>query len=197
MSGWPVEADTATAEETRAAAAALGALARPGDVLLLVGGLGAGKTTFAQGFARGLGVEGPVTSPTFTLVRQYRVDGVDGVDQLIHADVYRLDSLAEVEDLAIAELVEEAAVALVEWGDAAAPVLGADPLGVVLARPGEAGGPPAAAGAPDPGDPRAEDDEPRRITVGGGGARWARRRGAVARALGTVAAAGRRGGGRS
>lgn len=178
MSGWPVETETATAEGTRVAAAALGALARPGDVVLLVGGLGAGKTTFAQGFARALGVQGPVTSPTFTLVRQYRCAGVDGVRQLLHADVYRLDSLAEVEDLALAELVEDAGVALVEWGDAAAPALGADPLRVVLARPGQPGGPPAG-----PADPAPGADEPRRLTVGGGGSRWAGRRAALAAAL--------------
>ena len=63
---------TESAEATRAVAARLAPLSRAGDVFLLVGDLGAGKTTFAQGFAAGLGVEGPVTSPTFALVRQYR-----------------------------------------------------------------------------------------------------------------------------
>jgi len=179
VSGWPLEAQTASAGGTRAAAGALGALARPGDVVLLVGGLGAGKTTFAQGFARALGVQGPVTSPTFTLVRQYRCGGVDGVRQLVHADVYRLDSVHEVEDLALTELVEDAGVALVEWGDAAAPVLGPDPLRVVLRRPGEPGGPP-----PGASDPAAGDDEARRVTFGGGGERWAGRRRALAEALG-------------
>lgn len=191
---WPVAVETATAADTRSAAAALATLTRPGDIVLLVGGLGAGKTTFAQGFARGLGVRGPVTSPTFTLVRQYRCAGVDGVDQLVHADVYRLDSLAEVEDLAIDELVDGAAVALIEWGDAAAPVLGADPLRVVLTRPGEPGGPTPTPddSAPDDGAPAAAaspggEDEPRRVGVGGGGARWAGRRQAVAAALGPAA----------
>ncbi len=202
---WPVAVETASAADTRSAAAALATLARPGDIVLLVGGLGAGKTTFAQGFARALGVRGPVTSPTFTLVRQYRCAGVDGVDQLVHADVYRLDSLAEVEDLAIDELVDDAAVALIEWGDAAAPVLGADPLRVVLTRPGEPGGPTPVPdhgvpdhGAPDHGAPDdgarddaaaapGGEDEPRRLCVGGGGARWAGRRQAVAAALGPAA----------
>lgn len=111
---------TTSAEGTREVAGRLAGAARPGDVVLLVGGLGAGKTTFAQGFARALGVAGPVTSPTFTLVRQYPCS----LGQLLHADVYRLDQLAEVEDLGLGELVEDSGVALVEWGDAAAPVLG-------------------------------------------------------------------------
>lgn len=116
----PATVATESAEGTRAVAARLAGAARPGDVVLLVGGLGTGKTTFAQGFARALGVEGPVTSPTFTLVRQYPCR----LGQLLHADVYRLEQLAEVEDLALSELVEAGGVALVEWGEAAAPVLG-------------------------------------------------------------------------
>jgi len=136
VSAHELRAVTTDAEGTRSLAGAVAALARPGDVVLLVGGLGAGKTTFAQGFARGLGIDGPVTSPTFTLVRQYPVPNqppsVTGIAQLLHADVYRLDSLAEVADLALAELVEDGAVALVEWGDAAAPVLPAAMLRVAL-----------------------------------------------------------------
>ncbi len=122
-----------TAADTRALGAAVAGVCRPGDTLLLVGGLGAGKTTFAQGFASGLGVVGPVTSPTFTLVRHYRADGRRGITELLHADVYRLDHLHEVVDLALPELVERSAVALVEWGDAAAPVLGENPLSIELA----------------------------------------------------------------
>ena len=95
----------------------------------------AGKTAFAQGFAAALGVEGPVTSPTFTLVRQYRCGPASPVELLIHADVYRTGSLGEVVDLALAELVEERAVALVEWGDMAAPALGDD---VARGHPGPA-----------------------------------------------------------
>ncbi len=117
---WSLPARSASPEATRALAARLAGVARRGDVIVLQGHLGAGKTTFAQGFARGLGVEGPVTSPTFTLVRQYPCT----LGQLVHVDVYRLDHLAEVADLGLADLVEEG-VALVEWGDVARPALGA------------------------------------------------------------------------
>jgi tRNA threonylcarbamoyladenosine biosynthesis protein TsaE len=110
----------------------MASVCRSGDVVLLIGELGAGKTAFAQGFAAALGVEGPVTSPTFALVRQYRCMVPGSIETLIHADVYRTGSLDEVADLALAELVEERAVALVEWGDMAAPVLGHDVVEVTL-----------------------------------------------------------------
>lgn len=113
-----ITAVTKSAEDTRDMAELLAGLARPGDVVLLSGDLGAGKTTFAQGFARGLGVEGDVVSPTFTLVRSY-----EGRIPLVHCDVYRLDHLQEVIDLALPEMLDEGAVVLVEWGDVAAPGL--------------------------------------------------------------------------
>ena len=127
------------ADQTRALAAAVAPLCVPGDVLLLAGDLGAGKTTFAQGFGAGLGITEPITSPTFTLVRQYPWRSDRGVGRpghrpgpgsspgahLLHADVYRLDHLQEIVDLGLGELVEDGGVALVEWGDAAEPVLGA------------------------------------------------------------------------
>ena len=109
---------TSSPAETQAIAAALASVVRAGDVILLSGDLGAGKTTFTQGFARALGVTDPVTSPTFTLMNEYR-----GRLRVLHADVYRLESLQEVIDLGIGELVEEDSVALVEWGEAAAPAL--------------------------------------------------------------------------
>ncbi len=132
--GSPITVRTADAGGTRAVAAAVAGCCVPGDVLLLVGDLGAGKTTFAQGFGRALGIDEAITSPTFTLVRQYPVAaGPDHpVESLIHADVYRLDHLQEITDLGIGELVEDGGVALVEWGDAAAPVLGEGALTVRL-----------------------------------------------------------------
>jgi tRNA threonylcarbamoyladenosine biosynthesis protein TsaE len=133
--GWPVVIETGSPAETKEVAARLARICAPGDAVLLIGDLGAGKTAFAQGFAAALGVEGPVTSPTFALVRQYRCHGGAGtgaVETLIHADVYRTGSAGEVVELALAELVEESAIALIEWGDLAAAALGDDALDVTL-----------------------------------------------------------------
>jgi tRNA threonylcarbamoyladenosine biosynthesis protein TsaE len=171
---WPVQATTGSPDETRALAAALAPLCRAGDVVLLVGDLGAGKTVFAQGFAVALGVTGPVTSPTFALVRHYRCGPDAPVRTLIHADVYRTGSVAEVTDLALAELVEEDAVALVEWGDMAAPALGESALEVTLVVPD------ATANA-----------EARSVSVVGHG-RWSGRAGDVGRVLAPVAGRGSR-----
>ena len=104
---------TASSAATKAVAGLVAEHVRPGDLLLLVGELGAGKTTFAQGFALGLGIDEPVTSPTFTLARTY-----PGRLPMNHVDVYRLDRMAEVGDLALAELIDSNGVTLIEWGDA-------------------------------------------------------------------------------
>lgn len=114
-----------SAEDTRQLARALAGLVRPGDVVLLEGELGAGKTTFVQGFGAGLGVRELITSPTFTLVRTYR-----GRLELVHADLYRLDHLGEVVDLGLPELLDDGAVAVVEWGDVAGSMLSAEFLEV-------------------------------------------------------------------
>jgi tRNA threonylcarbamoyladenosine biosynthesis protein TsaE len=121
--------------DTRAVAGALAPLAVPGDIVLLVGDLGAGKTAFAQGFGAALGIVESMTSPTFTLVRQYELGdrpGPGGLRTLFHADLYRLDHLAEIADLGLGELVEDGGVALVEWGDVARPLLGRGSLQVRL-----------------------------------------------------------------
>ncbi len=123
---------TGSADQTRQLARAVAPLCMPGDVVLLAGDLGAGKTTFAQGFGAALGITDPITSPTFILVRQYPLDGGDGLRVLLHADVYRLDHLHEIVDLGLGQLVDDGGVALVEWGDAAAPVLGSGALHVRL-----------------------------------------------------------------
>ena len=135
MSAWPLIVSSDSPAGTKDVAGRLAALCTSGDVVLLMGDLGAGKTAFAQGFAGALGVDGPVTSPTFALVRQYRCAETAPVATLIHADVYRTGGLSEVVELALAELVEEQAVALVEWGELAAPALGDDALEVALALP--------------------------------------------------------------
>ena len=116
----------ATAEETIAAGEAFSTILSSGDIVLLSGTLGAGKTTFVQGVAQGLGVIDRVTSPTFTMVREHRCANSLGIATLHHCDVYRVESLDEVLDLALGELVEDAAVALVEWGELAASVFGRD-----------------------------------------------------------------------
>ena len=103
---------TTSAEGTRAVAAALEPLLQPGDVLLLTGDLGAGKTVFTQGLAAALGVAEAVTSPTFTLAQSYQ-----GRTRLHHLDVYRLDNMAEVLDLDLPELLDDDAVVCVEWGE--------------------------------------------------------------------------------
>jgi tRNA threonylcarbamoyladenosine biosynthesis protein TsaE len=165
-----LELRTADAAATRSMAASLAPLCRPGDVLLLAGDLGAGKTTFAQGFGAGLGVTEAITSPTFTLVRHYPIDrpgaaaSASGLRRLLHADVYRLDHLHEVVDLGLAELVEDGSVALVEWGDAAAPVLGGDALDLRL-------------------ETDAEDDGQRLVSIRPEGEAWTRRWDAVRSAL--------------
>ena len=99
--------------DTRAFAGRLASLLRPGDVVLLAGGLGSGKTLFTAGLAAGLGVEEQVVSPSFVLVRQYD----SGFMPVVHVDVYRLGSLNEFADLDIYELAEDG-VLVIEWGDA-------------------------------------------------------------------------------
>ncbi len=116
----------ATAEDTVAAGEAFAAVLESGDIVLLSGTLGAGKTTFVKGVAKGLGVVERVTSPTFTMVRQHAALNDRGITTLHHSDVYRVESLDEVLDLALGELVEDSAVALVEWGELAASVFGRD-----------------------------------------------------------------------
>ncbi|HVL06887.1 MAG TPA: tRNA (adenosine(37)-N6)-threonylcarbamoyltransferase complex ATPase subunit type 1 TsaE [Acidimicrobiales bacterium] len=122
-----IRAATTSVEDTRALAAEVAGLAAPGDLIVLAGDLGTGKTAFAQGFAKGLGVEEAVTSPAFILVRSY-----EGRLPLVHLDVYRLETMQELVDLGIAELLDDGAVTLIEWGDAVAPGLPADFLEVRL-----------------------------------------------------------------
>jgi tRNA threonylcarbamoyladenosine biosynthesis protein TsaE len=120
----------ATADDTVAAGEAFAAVLSPGDIVLLSGTLGAGKTTFVKGVAQGLGVQERVTSPTFTMVREHHCSNAPGIETLHHCDVYRVESLDEVLDLALGELVEDAGVALVEWGDLAASIFGRDVMTV-------------------------------------------------------------------
>jgi tRNA threonylcarbamoyladenosine biosynthesis protein TsaE len=123
----PLKVVTRSVEETRALGEQLGRdVLRPGDVVILSGELGTGKTALAQGVGRGLGVDGPVVSPTFTLVREY-----DARIRLCHVDIYRLERIQEIHELGIEEQLEES-VTLIEWGEVAASALPPDRLEVRL-----------------------------------------------------------------
>jgi tRNA threonylcarbamoyladenosine biosynthesis protein TsaE len=105
---------------TCAIAASLAGLARRGDLVVLAGEMGAGKTAFAKGFGEAIGVSEPITSPTYTLIHSYPAGRVT----LHHADIYRLTTHHEVADLALGELLESDAIVMVEWGDVVAGSLG-------------------------------------------------------------------------
>jgi len=149
-SGPEVRLRTSSVDETRKVGEALAGLVRSGDLIVLAGELGAGKTALVQGLARALGVSDPVTSPTFTLVHEY-----GGRLPVHHLDVYRLERLGELNDLAIAELLDDGGVTLIEWGDAVASALPADHLEVRITF-----------GA---------GDDDRELTLRAGGPSWSRR----------------------
>jgi tRNA threonylcarbamoyladenosine biosynthesis protein TsaE len=140
-------------DATRAVGAAVARLVRPGDLLVLSGDLGAGKTTFTQGLASGLGVRGDVTSPTFVISRVHPSLGAG--PPLVHVDAYRLGESAELDDLDLDAYLDEA-VTVVEWGTGLAETLADDRLEVEILR--------------THGD---EQGEARTLTVTGIGGRWA------------------------
>jgi tRNA threonylcarbamoyladenosine biosynthesis protein TsaE len=111
---------TRSALETTSLGMRIGGILRPGEVLLLVGNLGTGKTTFVQGLAQGLDIATRPRSPTYTMVHTY--DG--GKYPLVHIDLYRLENSTEVQTLGLEELIEPPAVAAVEWGEKAGSVVG-------------------------------------------------------------------------
>lgn len=110
-------------EDTEALGSRLAASLGPGDIVVLAGGLGSGKTLFTRGLATGLGVDEPVVSPSFVLVREYR----SGFTPVIHVDVYRLGSINEFEDLDVFESARDG-VLVIEWGSAVEAVLPRDHL---------------------------------------------------------------------
>ena len=116
-------------QDTEAIGAALAPVLRAGDVVLLVGELGSGKTALTRGLARALGSADPVTSPTFTIMRHHDTDPFT----FIHMDAYRLTGPNDVEDLGLLELLDHGAVAVIEWGDIVADGLGPDHLDVRFA----------------------------------------------------------------
>lgn len=105
---------THSAAETRAVAATLAGALRAGDLVVLSGDLGGGKTTFVQGAASALGVTEPVTSPTFAIVQEYA--GSCGV---LHADIYRLETVQELFDIGFEEMIDDDVIVFVEWGERA------------------------------------------------------------------------------
>jgi tRNA threonylcarbamoyladenosine biosynthesis protein TsaE len=115
-------------EETRRLAVALSPLLRPGDVVSLGGDLGAGKTTFVQGLAVGLGIRDRVTSPSFVLLKEY----LGGRYPLIHMDVYRLERMQEVVDLGYDEFLDPSHIVVVEWGDMVEPLLPKEHLSIQM-----------------------------------------------------------------
>jgi tRNA threonylcarbamoyladenosine biosynthesis protein TsaE len=145
-------------EAMRALGARLGAELRAGDLVVLTGPLGAGKTTMTSGIGEALGVRGPVTSPTFVLARTH--PSLVGGPPLVHVDAYRLGSAAELDDL---DLDYEHAVVVVEWGEGLLDGVSESLLEIVIAP---AGGGPA-------GDPDEAPVEPRSVELRRSGPRWA------------------------
>ena len=145
-----------TAAEMRALGRRLASRLCAGDVVVLTGPLGAGKTTLTQGIGDGLGVRGPVTSPTFVIARVHPPLGAGPA--LVHVDAYRLGAAAEVDDLDL-DTDLDSAVTVVEWGQGLVERLAEDRLEIRIGRP--RGGP--------------LDDETRTVRLTGTGARWASR----------------------
>ena len=126
----PNETRIATDADMRDLGRRLATLLRPGDLIILSGPLGAGKTTLVQGIGAGLGVRGPVTSPTFVIARVHPVVSGTG-PALVHADAYRLGSISEVDDLDLdADMAR--AVTVVEWGEGLAEGLASDRLEISI-----------------------------------------------------------------
>ena len=169
-----IQIRSTSASTTRQIAAEVAGLCRAGDLIVLIGGLGAGKTVFAQGLSKGLGVTGRVTSPTFALVQTY-----EGVLRVNHLDVYRLTHISETADLALPELLDDDAVTLVEWGDMIISALPREYLEVTLVAVEEAESDKSAGGAADPGLADSGEDDPRELQLVARGSIWRPRMGAL------------------
>ena len=146
----PAELRIATDGDMRDLGRRLAALLRAGDLVILAGPLGAGKTTLVQGIGAGLGVRGPVTSPTFVIARVHPALTGSGL-ALVHADAYRLGSFSEVDDLDL-DTDAGSAVTVVEWGTGLAEPLAEDRLEITI--------------EPD------QDGDVRTVRINGHGARW-------------------------
>jgi len=159
-----LDASLPDTEATEALGRRLGALLRAGDLLVLTGPLGAGKTTLTRGLGAALHVRGQVASPTFVLARTHPSEQGP---PLVHVDAYRLGGADELDDL---DLDYEGSVVVVEWGAGLLDGVAESWLDVVLERPTGAGGGPSDDPEHDPDDAA---DEPRRVTITAHGPRWA------------------------
>jgi tRNA threonylcarbamoyladenosine biosynthesis protein TsaE len=151
----PVERVAGTADDARALGEKLASVLRAGDLLILTGDLGAGKTTFAQGLGAGLKVRGEVTSPTFVISRVH--PSLVGGPALVHVDAYRIGGIAELDDLDLDTSLDEA-VTVVEWGEGVAEGLAETRLEITLTRAR--------------GDDILEDSDTRHIRIAPVGSRW-------------------------
>jgi tRNA threonylcarbamoyladenosine biosynthesis protein TsaE len=179
-----VSLTVSTAAQMRALGRSLATVLRAGDLVILSGGLGAGKTTLTQGIGHGLGVRGPITSPTFVIARVH--PSLEPVAQtgrlrpaLVHADAYRLGSVLELDDLDL-DTDTAASVTVVEWGEGLAEGLAADRLEITITPDAPivgdvggadpVGGENVADGEPDPDDPSV--DLSRTVRISAVGERW-------------------------
>jgi tRNA threonylcarbamoyladenosine biosynthesis protein TsaE len=157
------ERQVGTARGMRDLGRELAGLLRAGDIVILSGPLGAGKTTLTQGLGEGLGVRGPITSPTFVIARVHPVPRTgEGSVPLVHVDAYRLGSALELDDLDLDTDVEDA-VTVIEWGEGLAEGLAPDRLEISITR-----------GTQDGNEPNMADlsDQPRTVRITGTGSRW-------------------------
>jgi tRNA threonylcarbamoyladenosine biosynthesis protein TsaE len=158
-----LDTTVATTDEMGVIGARLAAVLRAGDLVVLTGPLGAGKTTLTRGLGAALGARGQVSSPTFVLARTHPTSS--GPD-LVHVDAYRLSDPVELDDL---DLDWDGSIVVVEWGRGFVDGISENVLDVEIVR---ATGADANRGAGDEGDPDDVPDEPRRVVVTGTGPRW-------------------------
>ena len=166
--GWRAQADDAA--QMRRLGVDVGQVLRAGDLVVLDGPLGAGKTTFVQGIGEGLGVRGPITSPTFVIARKHPGPRVP----LVHVDAYRVGAGLEIDDLDL-DADSDASVTVVEWGVGKVERLGQSRLDISIDRPPPAmpvgsGGPSSSLAADEGSDPAGG---PRTVVVRSVGVRWA------------------------
>lgn len=161
----PFSVTTRSPEQTRALGRALGEVLRAGDLIMLSGGLGAGKTTLAQGIGEGMGVRGRVASPTFIVARVHH--SLSGGPDLIHADAYRIRDLEDLETLDLDSCLEEAVI-VVEWGEGKTEAMSEERLEIAVVR-GTGG---TAGRSEGTIDLETMDDGERRVELRPRGTRW-------------------------